>query len=445
MLKRLIPDSIAARTLMVLIIGLSVSHALSVVMYLTDRTSALMFTGGEHVGERIATIIGLVEGASPAEWARIVELANQPNLHVTWGAQSTIEDMPGGGWEADVLRDALIAHLNTDGARPFRFRYGELADTGLASAEPAFYASVELSDQSWLNFVAPVEPPSLFWSLRFVLSMAVMLLAVVALSVIVVRHLTGPITRFARAAQRLGVDVKAPPLPVTGPAEVRQATRAFNEMQDRIRRFVEDRTQMIAAISHDLGTPITRLRLRAEFVEDEVQQKKMLADLDDMQRMVASALSFARDEADHEPRAMVDLRALVQRVCDDVADAGYEVAFAPGAGTVAYGCRPAAMRRALGNLIENAVKYGQRARVSLSETRDDVMVRIDDDGPGIPEDRSEEAFKPFRRLEASRSRETGGTGLGLTMARTIIRAHGGEITLTNRREGGLRVEVDLPR
>lgn len=305
--------------------------------------------------------------------------------------------------------------------------------------------SLRLPDMSWLNFAAPVESPEPFWSLRFVLSMVVMLLAVGILSALVVRHLTRPLATFARAAQRLGVDVKSPPLPQSGPAEVRQATQAFNEMQNRIRRFVEDRTQMVAAISHDLGTPITRLRLRAEFIEDEEQRKKMLADLEDMERMVSSTLSFARDEAAGEPRAPVDLRTLLQRVCDDMEDAGHTVSLDVGDNAVAYGCQPVALRRALTNLVDNAIKYGRQTRVSLDGTTDTVLIRIDDDGPGIPEELREEIFKPFQRLETSRSRETGGTGLGLTVARTIIRAHGGDVTLVNRSEGGLRVEVRLPR
>jgi len=305
--------------------------------------------------------------------------------------------------------------------------------------------SLPLPDKTWLNFTAPVETPEPFWSLRFGLSMAVMLAAVAILSALVVHHLTRPLATFARAAQRLGVDVKAPPLPESGPAEVRQATRAFNEMQERIRRFVEDRTQTIAAISHDLGTPITRLRLRAEFVDDEEQRQKMLADLDDMEKMVFSALSFARDDAAQEPQATVDFRTLLQRVCDDTADAGHQVSFEADEDALAYDCRPVAMRRALTNLIDNAIKYGQQARVVLAENPTEILVTIDDDGPGIPDDRREDVFKPFHRLEQSRSRETGGTGLGLTVARTIIRAHGGDITLANRSTGGLRVEIHLPR
>lgn len=455
-MKQLIPDTIAARTLLVLIIGLTVSHVLSVGLYFTDRTSALMFTGGEHTGARIATIERLVENASQAERRRVVELADHPRLHVTWSQESAIEDQQGSGWQADVLRDALVAHLNGGSGQVFRLRHtdGVTIETWQEHLREdhqgedlgeTLMVSLQLRDGSWLNFVAPVESPEPFWSLRFALSMAVMLLAVGALSALVVHHLTRPLATFARAAQRLGTDVKAPPIPESGPAEVRQAIRAFNEMQERVRRFVEDRTQMLAAISHDLGTPITRLRLRAELIEDEEQQKKTLADLDDMEKMVSSALSFARDEAASEPHAMVDLRTLLQRVCDDMVDAGHAITLDIGDDAVPFGCRPAALRRALSNLIDNAIKYGRQARVSLDDDQQGLLVRIDDNGPGIPEELQADAFKPFRRLEASRSRETGGTGLGLTVARTIIRAHGGDITLVNRSEGGLRVEVALPR
>ena len=455
-MKRLIPDTIAARTLLVLIVGLTLSHVLSVAMYLTDRTSALMFTGGEHVGERIVTINRLVESSSRAERQRIAELADGPKLHVTWTPESAIDEDQPQGWQADVLRKSLIDHFGTRGERVFKLRYSD--DAGMDSWQEhieqthqvgelgeTLMVSVQLPDNSWLNFAAPVDPPEPFWSLRFALSLVVMLLAVGVLSALVVHHLTKPLANFARAAQRLGVDVKAPSLPESGPAEVRQATRAFNEMQDRIRRFVEDRTQMVAAISHDLGTPITRLRLRAELIEDEEQRMKTLGDLEDMEKMVSSTLAFARDEATDEPRVLVDLRSLLQRVCDDVADAGHSVGLTVDDEAVPFACRPVALRRALTNLVENAVKYGQAARVSLEVGEKSTLIRIDDDGPGIPEELQEDAFKPFRRLEASRNRETGGVGLGLTVARTIIRAHGGDVALGNREEGGLRVDVNLPR
>lgn len=455
-MKHLIPDSLTARTLLVLLIGLTISHVASVAMYVTDRTSALLFTGGEHIGERIATVDRLVRTAAPDERGRIAELADSDRLHVVLDSTSFVDEGTAGGWQAAVLRSALAAHIDTDSAASFRLRHARDAlpapwsrhltlDLEHDLSDGVLLVAVPLQDGAWLNFAAPVQTAEPFWSMRFVLSMIVMLAAVAILSALIVRHLTRPLATFSQAAERLGVDVKAPPLPETGPVEVRQAARAFNEMQNRLRRFLEDRTQMVAAISHDLGTPITRMRLRAEFVEDDDQKKRMLADLDDMERMVKAALSFTRDEATCEPRTSVDLRTLLQRVCDDVSDTGHEIDLMAGEVPVPYACRPAALRRALTNLVENAAKYGKRARVSLRGTARTAIVRIDDDGPGIPEDLREQAFKPFGRLESSRSRETGGTGLGLTVARTIIRAHGGEIALTNRPEGGLRVDVTLPR
>lgn len=455
-MKRLVPDTIASRTLLVLVIGLTVSHVLSVAFYVTDRASAIMLTGGEHIAERIVTITQLAANASELERDRIVELADHPKLHVAAGSKSAIEDEGESDWQAAVLRDSLSSHFGSDGTADFRLRRSpsgtpefwqehvtqQHQDQGFGET---FLASLRLPDSSWLNFAAPLQSPEPFWSLRFGLSMVVMLVAVGVLSALVVRYLTQPLATLAAAAHRLGVDVKAPPLPENGPAEVRLVTRAFNEMQERIRRFVEDRTQMVAAISHDLGTPITRLRLRAEFVEDEEQQKKMLADLDEMEKMVFSTLSFARDEADEEPFAMVDLRSLLQRICDDIGDAGHSVSLEIGTSDVPLGCRPVALRRALTNLVDNAVKYGQEAWVSLEGRESDVLIRIEDSGPGIPQELHEELFKPFRRLEVSRSRETGGTGLGLTVARTVVRAHGGDISLANRNEGGLCVDVRLPR
>jgi len=265
------------------------------------------------------------------------------------------------------------------------------------------------------------------------------------ISGLIVGRMTDPLTRLSRAAEKLGTDVQAPAIPETGPEEVRRTAHAFNVMQHRIRRFVDDRTQMLGAIAHDLGTPITRLRLRAEFVEDEELRSKMLRDLDDMQHMVGSTLSFIREDATSEPQTTVDLGSLLTRVCDDFTDAGSDVELAEIPRWILLDCRPIALRRALGNLIGNAVKYGGSARVSLDIEPEKILIIIDDDGQGIPEDRREDVFQPFFRLEDSRNRETGGTGLGLAVARTIMRAHGGDIRLSNGPESGLRVELSMPR
>ena len=454
-MRRLIPDTIAGRTLLVLLLGLAVSHGLSVALYFTDRANALAIAGEEHVGERIVTVLRLIENAPKAERMRLVQLADNPELRVTWSVESALSDQRESNWQSGVLRDALDAHLASLGKRNFIIRYvdrdlerGEswlsTKSAGAPREGKTILVSLQLPDETWLNFTAPVEPAEAFWSVRLILSMVVMLAGVLVLSAVVVHHLIAPLRVFGLAAERLGVDVHAPPLKEAGPREVRRATRAFNEMQRRIRRFIDDRTRMLAAISHDLRTPITRMRLRAEFVEDEEEQRKMFADLDEMQTMISSLLSFAREDVSDEPREVVDLVALIESVCHNLADLGYPVEFA-GEGRLAYACRRVALRRALTNLVENAVKYGERARVGLNERDDHIIIHIDDDGPGIPVSEVEKVFAAFYRVEQSRNRATGGVGVGLYVARTIIRGHGGEVKLENRTDGGLRVVVTLPR
>jgi signal transduction histidine kinase len=271
-----------------------------------------------------------------------------------------------------------------------------------------------------------------------------MSLAIFVVSVFLVRVCTAGFKTLTRAARRLGVEVTAPPLPIRGPEEVREAAQAFNEMQERIRNLLTDRTQMLAAISHDLRTPITAIRLRAEFIEEGEDRDRILAQLDEMEAMVSATLSFLRDDSGREEAKVLDIGALLETICDDIADAGRPVSF-DGPADVTLRCRPIALKRAFTNLIDNAVKYGGTATVSLKAHPDRVVVQIDDEGSGIPEAEMERVFGPFYRLEVSRNRGTGGFGLGLTVARSIIKAHGGDLILANRATRGLRVAVSLPR
>jgi signal transduction histidine kinase len=352
---------------------------------------------------------------------------------------------------------ARLLRLDGSAAQPLppafgsrRFRPAEIHAGAPVPGSVAL--SLRFPDQGWLNLQLRVPAPRPWHSDRFLAAFLAMSVAAALLIFWAVRRLTRPVADLAAAAERLGRDVNAPALPETGPREVAKAAAAFNGMAANIRRFVADRTQMLAAISHDLRTPITRLRLRAEFLEDEEQQRRMLNDLAEMEAMIAATLAFARDDAATEPAIPVDLAALARTVLDEARDAN------PGlAGHIAYtgpahlvaSLRPLAMKRALGNLVGNALKYGGAARLALEPDGRGAMLRLDDDGPGIPEAALEQVFEPFRRVETSRNRETGGTGLGLTIARSIFRAHGGEVTLANRPAvaqdpGGLRVVMALP-
>jgi signal transduction histidine kinase len=307
---------------------------------------------------------------------------------------------------------------------------------------------LQLPDETWLDVDAKVPPPEPWQSPNFLVAFVLMTIAAGALTVWAVRRLTLPVRLLAEAADRLGRDVNAPPLPEMGPIEVATAAAAFNTMATRIRRFVQDRTFLLTAIGHDLRTPITRLKLRAEFMEDEEQRRKMLADLDELETMVAAALHFGRDVSGSESVTPLDLAELARTVLDETSDAEPEVTDRlsyEGVDHLTVNARPMAIKRALTNLVTNAIKYGGNARIVLHPPRNGtVELDVEDDGPGIPAEDLDRVFEPFQRLEGSRNRETGGSGLGLPIARNILRAHGGDVVLTNRQEGGARATMLLP-
>ncbi|WP_338665279.1 HAMP domain-containing sensor histidine kinase [Pararoseomonas sp. SCSIO 73927] len=306
----------------------------------------------------------------------------------------------------------------------------------------AFFMGVQLSDRSWAMFTVTEWRWGLPARARSVLDLSFALASVLLLAMVTARSLALPIERLAAAVRRFGTDPHAPPIRPVGPAELRDTIDAFNAMQDRTSRFVRDRTVMLAAISHDLRTPLTRMRLIAEFVE-EPQQDKLFRYVDEMQEMVDSALAFFRDDAGQEPFTLFDLPELLKSIIDDYGDQGVALLYeGPDQGT--HHGRPHDLRRAFVNLIENAVKYATPPAVRLRMTSGRAEIVISDEGPGLPEEALEQAFAPYHRLETSRNRATGGVGLGLTAARSIVRAHGGEIRLLNRPSGGLEARIDLP-
>ena len=256
------------------------------------------------------------------------------------------------------------------------------------------------------------------------------------------RALSASVRRFSEAAQRLGTDPNAPPLPREGPAEMLVAVDSFNSMQARLNRLIRERTHMVGAIAHDLRTPLTRLAFRLDDLPHPLQEK-VDSDIQEMKAMISAALEFIRDRALSGQQERLDFRLLVESVVDHQGDLGHEVTF-QGGEPLTIGGNPIALRRMVANLVENALKYGEHARLRLRASGDRCVLEIDDDGPGIPEQLQDQVFEPFYRLETSRNRDTGGIGLGLATVRAIVLEHGGEITLGNRKGGGLRVIVSLP-
>jgi signal transduction histidine kinase len=283
----------------------------------------------------------------------------------------------------------------------------------------------------------PRLPKQIFLELGFLaLALGIVLYAMT-------RTITRPLDDLARAADAVGRGATGTPLQETGAREIRRATRAFNSMQERLRRYLDSRTQVLAAMSHDLRTPLTRLRLRVESIDDDQLRQRLVEDLDEMSSMIRGALAVFRGLNDEETAVPVDVNALVLELQRQHAELGGEVSI-DGWARAPYIGKPLALKRCLGNLVQNAIRHGVRATIQI-EDGPQLIVRILDEGPGIPEDLLEKVFEPFFRLEHSRNRDTGGTGLGLSIARDIAQAHGGSLSLHNRQNGGLEARLVLPR
>lgn len=459
-MSRFLPRSLFGQTLLILLAGLLVSHAIGYWIYAADRGAAVRAIGGFAVAQRIASLTQLVQEA-PREWRdRIVAALSEQTFRVTLSTQppgiapgaatntaSQIvsdylrEQMP--GLSSQPPRVAVAAPIGPPfggfhqgmGHGPMMHGLGGFRDLQVA---------MPLADGQWLIFATALPDSGPAFSGQFLISMTVMALIILGATIWAVRRITTPLLSLAAAAERLGRDVTAQPLPESGTTETRRASRAFNDMQVRLRNLIDNRTRLLAAISHDLRTPLTLLRLRTENVADAKERDKMLATIAEMDSMIEATLKFSRDEATNEPQRATDIVALVQGIVDSIRDAGLSATMTP-ATSIVTACRPHALSRALSNLIDNAIKYGKTAHVAISATPQAIEITVDDEGIGIPESELKRVFEPFYRVEQSRSSETGGVGLGLAIALSAVQAHGGELNLENRPVGGLRARIRLPR
>jgi two-component system OmpR family sensor kinase len=330
--------------------------------------------------------------------------------------------------------------------RQFLIVRSELAKNGEPSEErfliAPFQVGLKRPDGHWL-IVQPkptLEPSA--WQQRLILSIILSALALAPVAYLFARRLAKPIALFAQAAERLGRDPRSPPLAIRGPTEIGVAVRAFNDMQERLARYVEDRTAMVGAIAHDLRTPLTRLRFRVEGAPDDLRLK-MAADIAEMEAMISGTLAFVRDATRTAQRTRLELSSLLESLADEMSETGLDVAVLSAEKVIIDG-DPVALRRLFNNLLENALKFGRQARIRIFPADNCAVVEIEDNGCGLPEKDLERVFEPFFRHESSRSRETGGIGLGLAVARSVARAHGGDAMLENRAQGGLTARVKLP-
>ena len=448
--------SIANRVFLTLFSGIVLATVATTWLAASDRKQAIEEIRDLHVAERVEQLVLALEKVDPGVRPVILQAADSFGVEAKFVDVALLEQVSRAERNNLPLQALLKARLGSNhqvgaqrepGCTP---RSTNLIDFTPKRFDDCQTIYISLQDGELLRLklhsslnthgapratrgIGLYSPPYL----------GLFLLLIALLAYVVAKMVARPIGKLALAAGELGANIDRPALPETGPTEIRRAATAFNAMQARIRRQIQHRTHMLAAITHDLQTPLTRLRLRLEKVADTELRNKLVEDMAAMQRMVREGLDLARSMDSSEAMQLLDIDSLVDSACADAADAGQPVS-CEGSTRLSIAAQPGALRRCLTNLLDNAVKYGHFAKLTLANENGEVVIRVRDGGPGIAPDQLDAVFDAFFRVETSRSRDTGGTGLGLTIARNIAENHGGTLTLHNHAEGGLEAVLRLP-
>lgn len=480
MLPKLRFSSLYSRMLLVMVLGVGsaflISNLIWVSYYEQKRYNDARLMAEELASSMAATVSFF--GALPSDYRHIVlqQLRNMGGARFFVSVNDellNIESLPQSPLSrlivneyTRVLKDKLgqkmgdikVVFAQPEKLRVFRneVRFVDLPDRWvqnslvLNQSPPLLVAQLQFGGDEWLYLAALLPDPyflardqSLFQGQAVLVTL--LLLALLMISWVVVRWLTRPLSQLARAARSLGKDIHHQVIiPEVGTHEVKETARAFNAMQERILRFVDDREHLFSAISHDLKTPITRLRLRLEMLDDDKLRQQMISDLVELEALVKGALQFTQSTDVHEELDSIDIMALLQDIQEEIELINRRLSI-EGHTDYLFEGKSLALKRCLSNVIQNAVFYGNRAWVKVEDSKSELKLSIWDDGPGIPEDEMEHVLEPYVRLETSRNRNTGGTGLGLSIASNIVHAHGGRFRMANLPERGLLVEISLPR
>ena len=450
--------SLRVQLVLLIIISLGVAQFVSLWLFADERSLAIRAALGFEAAGRAANVARLIEEAPADLRPSIIRAANSPLVRFDLGMKPLVQhsDHSDGG----LVETRVRALLNDSYSRDIRVELHqiqgailplpnlshEMTEMHLAMMRGELSAiemnlSISIAGGQWLNVSTRFERPPIQWPLYSMLTFGLTAMALlVAVSWFVMTGLLGPLRRLAWASERLGRGEDIDALPERGPQEVRELTAGFNRMQDRLTRFVADRTRVLAALGHDLRSPLTAMRVHSEMVEEDETRESLVATVEEMQSMVEATLTFAKGLSGNEPMQDVDLQSFLEALRGDMV-----VPFVLSDGPeVTVRLRPNAIRRALRNVIENAVRYGGSATLGWISADGEIEISVTDRGPGIPTAELERVFDPFFRLEESRSMETGGHGLGLSIARSILRAQGGEISLANHPDGGLIATIRLP-
>jgi two-component system OmpR family sensor kinase len=439
-------DTIAGRTIVVLVAGLAISLGLSQYLYQRSMERELREGNTSRLADRLIVLRETLMRLPEAERDEAAHALSGGPLQLHWSPEAL--SVAGGTPDPTSVRIREILFQRLPGLEEQQLVIGSSPD---ANATPGGHRtdhltliSLALTDGTWLNMsLAQVREPGLA-SPSFIGTLLLLSLAVGLLSYLMSLWLTRPLSDVAGGARRIFAGAQDVTLVETGTREVRDLVAAFNDLQDRIKRLVGDRTNMLAAVSHDLRTPLTRLRLRVEGLGTQEPKGSIIRDISEMEAMLDATLAFIRGDASEEPVEQIDLAAMLQTIANDFEDAGQLLDLAP-VDNLVITARPQTLKRAIINLVQNALKHGGSARIDALKDDRNVRITITDNGLGIPEDELEAVFAPFTRLDQSRNSTSGGHGLGLTIARMAIRLHGGDVTLANRAEGGLVATMSLPQ
>ncbi len=459
-MRRFLPRSMRGQLVLLIMLTLALAQALVAWLFADEREMALRTALGQEAASRAANVARLIAEAPEDLHASILRAANSPLVRFSLAAAPAVDHTNHG---TELMSGQIAAQIGTSPLPEVRLELHQTDDQpspmpGMSvqmermhrAMQPVPLSSVEMkisiamADGDWLNVDTRFHRPPYQIAWTAVATFGVSAILIGATVWIALGQLTGPLRALALAAEDFGRGAEARSISPSGPKEMRSLTLAFNRMQERIRRFVDDRTRLLAALSHDLRSPLTALRVRAEMIEEDETRERVIATAEEMQDMVESTLAFARGVSNSEPVETVDLSEMVVALVADMGASADVVKLQTASDPVPVRLRQTSMRRALRNLIENAVRYGDQADINVWCDGETAWFGVRDRGPGIPPDQLEHVFDPFVRLETSRSRDTGGTGLGLSIARTIVQSHGGNIALRNRQGGGLTATVALP-
>ncbi|AZO66716.1 MAG: HAMP domain-containing protein [Mesorhizobium sp.] len=465
-MRRVLPQTLPVWVLLIVIAGLLISQITTLYIVSRDRAAANDVVDLYRLNDRAFSLVQLMHAASPEARKATASGLSNATYALTVSDTPAVASSIAGDDELAELEDILVGRLSKFGITDARVRRDPAtreADDGGAiegrdvgeverdllvlaadfAQSDKLTASLRFADGQWLNFTEPNTPMGPILSFDSLPLYALIAGLVVAMSIWSLRRLTAPYRMMETAVKRIGNDLKSPPIAETGSREIRTAAKAVNAMQARLRDYVEDREHLAAALAHDLRTPLTRMRLRLELLRKSTVRAALAHDLADIEEIASSVIDFATFEVTEEKSERIDFWSLVESVADGYEEVSFDNDDTRSRGIICL-ARPVALRRCVTNLVQNAVTYGKRAHLSLHRSGKTITLAIRDEGPGIPQAELDAVFGSFVRLEQSRNRQTGGLGLGLTIARNIARGTGGEVSLSNHPGGGLLTELKLP-